>query len=226
VLTDRSVSYCSLNHRKETTETSSTTPKPSPSAAPNARMRILAAAFECFCEFGYEKSSMKRIAARAGVSQPLLHHHFDTKERLLQSAIGKMAADLFSTAADRLPQRGSVVERLDAAKELLYALFVNNLLAASFTVEFAAVANHNESLKQAYLDYQQTQRRTVARFIEDLAPGAETDLSSGLIETFLLGMAMRRPFTNDETAFRAEFDAHAQLLINHLIAQGTERSAP
>jgi hypothetical protein len=39
-------------------------------------------------------------------------------------------------------------------------------------------------------------------------------------------MAMRRPFTNDETAFRAEFDAHAQLLINHLIAQGTERSAP
>jgi AcrR family transcriptional regulator len=189
-------------------------------------MRILAAAFECFCEFGYEKSSMKRIAARAGVSQPLLHHHFDTKERLLQSAIGKMAADIFSTAFDQLPQRGSVVERLDAAKELLYALFVNNLLAASFTVEFAAAANHNESLKQAYLDYQQTQRRNVARFIEDLAPGAETDLSSGLIETFLLGMAMRRPFTTDQTAFRAEFDAHAQLLINHLIAQGTEHSAP
>jgi hypothetical protein len=39
-------------------------------------------------------------------------------------------------------------------------------------------------------------------------------------------MAMRRPFTTDETAFRAEFDAHAQLLINHLIAQGTEQSAP
>ena len=189
-------------------------------------MRILAAAFVCFCEFGYEKSSMKRIALRAGVSQALLHHHFDTKERLLQSAIGKMTADLFSTAADLLPQRGSVVERLDAAKELLYALFVNNLVAASFTVEFAAAANHNESLKQAYSDHQQTQRRNVARFIEDLTPGAESDLSVGLIETFLLGMAMRRPFTNDETAFRAEFDAHAQLLINHLIAQGTERSAP
>jgi AcrR family transcriptional regulator len=189
-------------------------------------MRILAAAFACFCEFGYEKSSMKRIAARAGVSQPLLHHHFDTKERLLQSAIGKMAADIFSTAFDQLPRRGSVVERLDAAKELLYALFVNNLLAASFTVEFAAAANHNESLKQAYSDHQQTQRRNVARFIEDLTPGAESDLSVGLIETFLLGMAIRRPFTNDETAFRAEFDAHAQLLINHLMAQGTERSAP
>jgi AcrR family transcriptional regulator len=189
-------------------------------------MRILAAAFVCFCEFGYEKSSMKRIALRAGVSQALLHHHFDTKERLIQSAIDQMAADIFSTAADQLPQRGSVVERLDAAKELLYALFVNNLLAASFTVEFAAAANHNESLKEAYSDHQQTQRRNVARFVEDLAPGAETDLSVGLIETFLLGMAMRRPFTSDETAFRAEFEVHAQLLIDHLIAQGKEHSAP
>jgi len=100
------------------------------------------------------------------------------------------------------PQRGSVAERLDAAKELLYALFVNNLRAASFTVEFAAAANHNESLKQAYLDYQQTQRREVVHFIEELVPGAETDVSVGLIETFLLGMAMRRPSTTDQTAFR------------------------
>ena len=195
----------------------------------NARTRILTAAFDCFCEFGYEKASMKRIAARAGVSQPLLHHHFDTKERLVQSAIGQMAAGIFSTAAEELPPQGSVVQRLDAAKELLYALFVNNLRAATFTVEFAAAANHNPSLKQPYLDYQQIQRQNVVRFIEELAPGApaaEVDVSVALIETFLLGMAMRRPFTTDLTAFRAGFDAHVQLLINHLIAQGTEPPAP
>jgi AcrR family transcriptional regulator len=194
-------------------------------ASRNARSRILAAAFDCFCEFGYEKSSMKRIAARAGVSQPLLHHHFETKERLVQSAIGEMAAGIFSTAAEHLSQQGSAGQRLDAAKELLYALFVNNLHAATFTVEFAAAANHNPSLRQPYLDYQQTQRQNVVRFIEELAPGAEVDVSAALIETFLLGMAMRRPFTTDLTAFRAGFDAHVQLLINHLIAQGTEHPA-
>lgn len=195
---------------------------PGPPASTNARTRILAAAFDCFCEFGYEKSSMKRIAARAGVSQPLLHHHFDTKERLLQSAIGAMAADIFSIAAAELPQQGSVAERLDAAKELLYVLFVNNLRAATFMVEFAAAANHNQSLKQVYLDYQQTQRQNVARFVEMLAPGAEVEVSVAVIETFLLGMAMRRPFTTDETAFRAGFDVHVQVLIDHLIAQGRE----
>ena len=166
---------------------------------------------------------MKRIAARAGVSQPLLHHHFDTKERLIQSAIGAMAADMFSTAADQLPQQGSAAERLDFAAELLYALFVNNLRAATFVVEFAAAANHNDALRQPYLAYQQIQRHNIVRFVEELAPGAEIDVSVELIETFLLGMAMRRPFTTDQTAFRAGFDVHVQLLINHLIAQGTER---
>ena len=134
----------------------------------NARSRILAAAFDCFCEFGYEKASMKRIAARAGVSQPLLHHHFENKERLVQSAIGEMAAGIFSAAAEHLPPHGSAVQRLEAAKELLYALFVNNLRAATFTVEFAAAANHNDSLRQPYLEYQQTQRHNVVRFIEEI----------------------------------------------------------
>lgn len=172
---------------------------------------------------------MKRIAARAGVSQPLLHHHFETKERLLQSAIGEMTAGMFSIAADQLPQRGSTAERMDAAKELLYALLLDNRLAATFMVEFAAAANHNESLRQAYLNHQQIQRQSVVRFIEELVPGApraDVDLSVGLVETFVLGMAMRRPFTTDQTAFRASFDTHAQLLIDYLIGQGTERPTP
>ncbi len=203
-----------------------TTSMVAPTVATNARPRILAAALECFCEFGYEKSSMKRIAARAGVSQPLLHHHFDTKERLIQSAIGQMAADMFSAASEQLPQDGTAAQRLDAAAELLYALFVNNVHAARFMVEFAAAANHNESLRRAYSDYQETQRRNVARFVKELAPGREIDVSVELIETFLLGMAMRRPFAADESAFRAGFDAHVRLLINHLIGQGTEHPAP
>jgi AcrR family transcriptional regulator len=203
-------------------EVSLTTAALEPPASTNARTRILAAAFDCFCEFGYEKSSMKRIAARAGVSQPLLHHHFDTKERLIQSAISAMAADMFSTAADQLPQQGSAAQRLDFAAELLYTLFVNNLRAATFVVEFAAAANHNDALRQPYLAYQQIQRHNIVRFVEELAPRAESDVSVELIETFLLGMAMRRPFTTDQSAFRAGFDVHVRLLINHLIAQGTE----
>jgi AcrR family transcriptional regulator len=203
-----------------------TTSAASTSVMTNARPRILAAAFECFCEFGYEKSSMKRIAARAGVSQPLLHHHFDTKERLLESAIGEMTADMFSTAFDQLAQPASMAELLDLAAELLYAMFVDNLRIATFMVEFAAAANHNAFLKQIFLDYQQTQRGNVARFIEAVFPEADLDVALELIETFVFGMAMRRPFATDESVFRSGFDVHIRLLINHLTAQGTEHLQP
>jgi AcrR family transcriptional regulator len=206
-------------------EVSLTTPAVSPPTTTNARPRILAAAFDCFCEFGYEKSSMKRIAARAGVSQPLLHHHFATKERLLESAISEMTAGMFATAFDQLSQPTSVAEVLDAAAELLYAMFVDNLRAATFMVEFTAAANHNDFLKEAYLDFQQTQRQNVVRFIEALFPEVDTEVAVELVETFVLGMAMRRPFTTDQSLFRVGFDAHVRLLINHLMGQGTEHLA-
>ena len=66
---------------------------------------------------------MKRIASRAGVLTPLLHHHFETRKRLLQSAIAKMAAIIPSMAAELLPQQGSVVERLDGVTPPVHTVF-------------------------------------------------------------------------------------------------------
>ena len=48
---------------------------------------ILAAAKECLAEFGFEKSTLRRIADRAGVSDSLLIHQFSTREALLVEAM-------------------------------------------------------------------------------------------------------------------------------------------
>lgn len=48
---------------------------------------ILTAAKECLTEFGFEKSTLKKIAARAGVSDSLLIHQFGTRENLLVEAM-------------------------------------------------------------------------------------------------------------------------------------------
>jgi AcrR family transcriptional regulator len=68
----------------------------------DARHRILQATMQCFRAYGYEKSSMKLISAKAGVSQTLLHYHFETKEKLFQAAIDDMAETLFATASAQL----------------------------------------------------------------------------------------------------------------------------
>lgn len=51
------------------------------------RERVLVAALECFGAFGFEGTSTRAVAERAGVSHPLLLYHFDSKEQLWQSTM-------------------------------------------------------------------------------------------------------------------------------------------
>lgn len=54
---------------------------------PRVRARILEAAAAVFSEAGYRATTMKEIAARAGISQRGLVHHFPTKDDLLVDVI-------------------------------------------------------------------------------------------------------------------------------------------
>ncbi|OBI30461.1 TetR family transcriptional regulator [Mycobacterium sp. E1386] len=191
--------------------------------AGDTRQRILRTTMRCFCAYGYEKSSMKLISTKAGVSQTLLHYHFETKEKLFQAAIDDMARNMFATAAARLSQAASVRDRLSEAAGLLYTLFIDDIDAVTFMVEFAAAANHNEFLRTAYVDYRDTQRRQLAELLRtiagDAAPQHLIDEAVRLCEIVLLGMAMQRPFIADTSGFRADFDAFAEMIA----ARFTER---
>ncbi len=195
------------------------------SSAGDARQRILQTTIQCFCAYGYEKSSMKLISTRAGVSQTLLHYHFETKEKLFQAAIDDMAKRMFAAASAQLPHGVSVREGLTDAAGLMYAWFIDNIDAVMFMVEFAAAANHNEFLRVAYVDYRDTQRGQLAEALRgitgDAAPQCLIDESVRLFETVLLGMSMQRPFVSDTTAFRRDFDVFAHLLADR-ITEGLE----
>ncbi len=189
-------------------------------SAGDTRQRILQTTMRCFCAYGYEKSSMKLISAKAGVSQTLLHYHFETKEKLFQAAIDDMAKNMFATASAQLTRGASVRDGLAEAAGLLYTLFIDNLDAVTFMVEFAAAANHNEFLRTAYVDYRDTQRRQFAELLRtiagDEAPQRLIDEAVHLCEIVLLGMSMQRPFIADTSGFRADFDAFAQMIAARL----------
>lgn len=53
-----------------------------------ARDRIIAAAIDEFGELGYDGSTTRGIAARAGVDSALVHHYFGTKADLFAETIG------------------------------------------------------------------------------------------------------------------------------------------
>jgi AcrR family transcriptional regulator len=67
-------------YRRTLTERAST-------AGDEARARILAIAFELMAEKGYRGTSIAQVAARAGISQSGLLHHFPSKQALLIAVI-------------------------------------------------------------------------------------------------------------------------------------------
>lgn len=61
-----------------------------------ARARIRDAALELFGEHGYERTSLREIAQHAGVSPPLIVHHFGSKEGLRRECDHLVTDELFA----------------------------------------------------------------------------------------------------------------------------------
>jgi len=58
-----------------------------PVGGPDTREQILTAAGELFSELGFERTTMRAVAARADVDPALIHHFFVNKEGLLAAAL-------------------------------------------------------------------------------------------------------------------------------------------
>ncbi|MCX4748263.1 TetR/AcrR family transcriptional regulator [Kitasatospora sp. NBC_01287] len=63
------------------------------------RARIIAVALELFSEQGYEKTSLREIADRLGVTKAALYYHFKTKDDIVHGIVATMAAPIDETIA-------------------------------------------------------------------------------------------------------------------------------
>lgn len=66
------------------------------------KQRLLSAAEDLFSVYGYEGTSTRSIAVRAGVGQPLLSYHFHNKDGLWRAAVGSLFDDFSGLLADRI----------------------------------------------------------------------------------------------------------------------------
>jgi TetR/AcrR family transcriptional regulator len=71
-------------------------------SADSTRERILQAALDVFAERSFDGASTREIALRSGVTQPLLHYHFSTKEALWRAAVDRLFALLTGTLSTRV----------------------------------------------------------------------------------------------------------------------------
>jgi AcrR family transcriptional regulator len=75
-------------------------------SAAERRVKILAAAVRAFAAEGYDETAMDRIAARAGVSKPVLYDHFPSKQALFLAVL--------ESIRDGLLARGKAIAETDS----------------------------------------------------------------------------------------------------------------
>jgi AcrR family transcriptional regulator len=74
------------------------------SSARSSIERIRDAALECFAAYGTSATSLRTVAAAAGVSLGMVQHHFVTKARLIKAVDDHVLAVVTATLSDPIPE--------------------------------------------------------------------------------------------------------------------------
>lgn len=80
--------------------------------AEDRRRQLLDAAAQCFARFGYRGTTTAKIAAQAGVSEPIIYRHFRNKHGLFIALIEKVADDVFNNWQNAMRGLSSPLEKL------------------------------------------------------------------------------------------------------------------
>lgn len=81
-------------------------------SANERRQTIVAAAADVFGELGYHGASIRGVAARTGVSKPVIYDHFSSKQDLYIAVLHHEATALLTTIAPEEPSQAPLEQRL------------------------------------------------------------------------------------------------------------------
>jgi AcrR family transcriptional regulator len=92
---------------------------------------LLDAAIDCLVEYGYAKTTTRRIAERAGVTPGALQHHFASKVALLGELIGYIRAKSMSEMfAEGVPSTRSTRKRQELLLDRMWRIYRGPLFTA------------------------------------------------------------------------------------------------
>lgn len=158
----------------------------------NTRERIVSAAYQALVELGYEATSVKDIAGRAGVAPGLVHYYFTSKEDLVLAAV-RFGCDEFEKASGLEPEQEALRAFEGAKRDLLverrrsfYRLFI----------DMCGVAMHNPAVAEAlrlFIDEDRGRIETLARGVlaQRGRAGSEAPPIAGAIWGAIFGITLQ-----------------------------------
>ena len=110
----------------------------------------MAAAINCFARFGYQGTSIDRIARHAGVTKGALYYHFRDKEELLFEAVSDRVGGFERQVLEEV---GPVGDALGSLKQVIDACFFH-----------ATVSNHRRFIITLMIEALDTNPQLSAKF--------------------------------------------------------------
>lgn len=87
-----------------------------------ARERLLATASELFTRRGYAATSVREIVSGAGVTKPLLYHHFGSKEGIFLALVGRLEREMEDRLDAARLEPGTPLQRIRAICQNVYSI--------------------------------------------------------------------------------------------------------
>ena len=150
-----------------------------------AREDILEAARATFGDVGYERATIRAIAAAAGVDPALVHHYFGTKEGLFIAAM-----QLPVNPAEAL--RGVLAEGLDGAGERMVRFFLSVWDAPENQPALMSMLRAALTNERAFTMLREFAGRAVIGAVAGAMPGPDAVLRASLIGAHMMGIAVLR----------------------------------
>ncbi|MEM9860051.1 MAG: helix-turn-helix domain-containing protein [Myxococcota bacterium] len=152
---------------------------------------ILQAARSCFGDAGFRGSSLRTIAARAGVTQPLINHYFGSKAQLVEAVIDGLLDDYTERQASQWARPLGDLRFFSEGLPILFDWLGENAdtlrFAAWARLEGVRLAPSGEHIAQAVRAHIDHHRTTGA-----LRSNVDTDTLMFLIEASFKGYWDRR----------------------------------
>ena len=135
--------------------------------AADRRKQLLASAAQCFARYGYRGTTTAKIAAEAGVSEPIIYRHFKTKQDLFIALIDKVGDDVFQNWQEATQQACTPLEKLQV---LLYRnpATADPETASVYQLLFHASTEVSEpAIQQAIRDHYERYVRSLASVMSE-----------------------------------------------------------
>jgi AcrR family transcriptional regulator len=150
------------------------------------RERLLAVAVQLFNEQGYDATSVSMVAARLGLTKAALYHHFDSKEQLLDVALGQALDGLEGVLRSPAATTGSADDRLAAVLRGAVAVLVEQLPSVTLLLRVRG----NSAVERAALERRRAFDEQVTALVRHAQREGSVrgDLEASVVTRLLFGM--------------------------------------